>query len=304
MSDRLAIVIPAYRSEFFPDTLDSLANQTCKDFTVYVGDDASPDDIKGVVARFEEKLNIEYRRFEDNLGGKDLSSHWKRCVDMVRDENWIWMFSDDDIAQPECVESFYANAIPEGVNVVHFNLDIIDGTGQIIRSTPDYPQNLSPADYFNMLYRRQIDARMQEFVFRADVLKKEGFVSFDLAWRTDNATVMNMAFPKGIYTIYGDDSRVKWRAGNSNISVNTSLSHRKNRSTVDFFNWTEDFFNTHSIANPMGRFYWMKTIVFQLEYHGNKMFWREGRMAAHGLDMLGFFDRIVFRILMLYRLIY
>lgn len=30
-----------------------------------------------------------------------------RCVDMNQGENWIWLFSDDDVMEPRCVEEFY-----------------------------------------------------------------------------------------------------------------------------------------------------------------------------------------------------
>ena len=43
MGHKIAIIIPAYKSRFLRQTLDSMAAQTCRDFAVYVGDDASPE---------------------------------------------------------------------------------------------------------------------------------------------------------------------------------------------------------------------------------------------------------------------
>lgn len=304
MNGKLAIVIPAYRSEFFARTLESLAAQTCKDFNVYVGDDASPEDISSIAGSFAEKLSIRYRRFEENLGGKDLSAHWMRCVEMVEDEDWVWMFSDDDLAQPRCVESFYETDVPENVDVLHFNLDIIGSEGNILRETPDYPERLSSRDFFNKLYRRQIDARMQEFVFRTNALKTKGFVSFDLAWRTDNASVMNLGYPAGIMTVSGADSKVQWRAGNANISVNNALFHRKNSATVAFFNWVGEFFEEYGITHPMSRFYEMKTVIFALDYENRKDFISEAKIAAKALNSAKGIYKLIFRLLILYRLIY
>lgn len=39
---KLAIIIPAYKPRFLRETLDSIAKQNNHDFTVYIGDDASP----------------------------------------------------------------------------------------------------------------------------------------------------------------------------------------------------------------------------------------------------------------------
>ena len=42
MEEKIAIVIPAYKCRFLRQTLDSIVVQTCRSFTVYIGDDASP----------------------------------------------------------------------------------------------------------------------------------------------------------------------------------------------------------------------------------------------------------------------
>ena len=49
MNKSLAIVIPAYKIDYFKATLDSLSVQTRKDFTVYIGDDCSPSDFKQLI---------------------------------------------------------------------------------------------------------------------------------------------------------------------------------------------------------------------------------------------------------------
>ena len=68
MEKKVAIIIPAYKSRFLQQTLDSVAAQTDKDFTVYIGDDASPHDLKNIVYLYQDKLDIVYYRFETNLG--------------------------------------------------------------------------------------------------------------------------------------------------------------------------------------------------------------------------------------------
>ena len=59
MSD-LAIVIPAYKSDFLYQTLDSFAQQSNKNFTLYVGDDYSPFDLESIVRRFQDKMEIKW----------------------------------------------------------------------------------------------------------------------------------------------------------------------------------------------------------------------------------------------------
>jgi glycosyltransferase involved in cell wall biosynthesis len=49
--NKLAIIIPAYKITFLDEALNSIANQTCLDFTVYIGDDASPHNIESIVKK-------------------------------------------------------------------------------------------------------------------------------------------------------------------------------------------------------------------------------------------------------------
>jgi glycosyltransferase involved in cell wall biosynthesis len=62
---KLAIVLPAYNSTFLSSALDSIAAQTYKDFTVYIGDDCSPHDLKSIVDRYSNRINLIYRRFDE-----------------------------------------------------------------------------------------------------------------------------------------------------------------------------------------------------------------------------------------------
>ena len=104
--NKLAIVIPAFKIRFLSQTLDSIARQSCKDFTLYIGDDNSPDDIYSVVREYEDVIDIVYKKFPENLGSKDLLSHWERCIDMAL-EPYIFFFSDDDIMPFDIVSRFY-----------------------------------------------------------------------------------------------------------------------------------------------------------------------------------------------------
>lgn len=78
--NKLAIVIPYYKIDFFEDTLISLSNQTNPKFTVYIGDDLSPHCPVNLISKYKDKLNIIYRKFEYNIGNVNLVGQWKRCV--------------------------------------------------------------------------------------------------------------------------------------------------------------------------------------------------------------------------------
>lgn len=53
---KLAIIIPAYKPRFLQETLDSIAKQNSHEFTVYIGDDASPYPLKTIVDHYKKQV--------------------------------------------------------------------------------------------------------------------------------------------------------------------------------------------------------------------------------------------------------
>src|SRR5690606_24685830 len=118
---------PAYKADFFEATLISIAAQTDKRFVLYIGDDASNDDVAGIVARFRPEISIVYHRFGENVGGRDLVAHWERCIGLTAGEEWVWLFSDDDTMDAGCVAAFYDfvdHGVASKVNLIHFDLEV------------------------------------------------------------------------------------------------------------------------------------------------------------------------------------
>jgi len=103
----LAIVIPYYKIDFFEVCLESLSIQTNKNFKVYIGDDASPEDPSEILEHFKDSLNIVYHRFYENLGGTSLTQQWHRCINLSAGERWIMILGDDDYLSENYVEEFY-----------------------------------------------------------------------------------------------------------------------------------------------------------------------------------------------------
>lgn len=266
---RLAIVIPAYKHDFLADTLKSLSEQTDKRFNVYIGDDASPFDLYSIVKDFNDKISIKYKFFHDNLGGKDLVAQWNRCIDLIEGEEFFMLFSDDDVMSSDCIENFYKSIeTNHNFDVYHFDINIIDSEGNVKVKCPKYPELLSSYDFFSMLYNhKKIDARMPEFIFRTECFNRTGgFVGFDLAYRTDNATVMNCAKEKGIYTV--QNSTVLWRDSGINVSsaknIPPAVSYKKCKATIEFFNWVDAFLKDIDKCWPISVFRRSRIIIKNL----------------------------------------
>jgi glycosyltransferase involved in cell wall biosynthesis len=236
----LAIVIPAYKVMYFDQALSSIANQTCKDFTLYIGNDNSPFDLKALVDSYENRIRIVYKHFNENLGGKDLVAHWERCLDLIGDEKWIWLFSDDDTMDPTCVKNFYdtMNRFPD-FDIFHFNVLHIDEANQIVGDFFCFPEVLSIEEFLKLKLEGSIYSTVVEYIFRkSHFLNKGRFQKFDLAWGSDDATWIKLGGKKGIRNI--DNAKVYWRESPFNISPNfrdQNILYKKLFAQIEFADW-------------------------------------------------------------------
>ena len=117
---QLAIIIPAYKATFLSAALDSIAAQTCQDFTLYIGDDCSPYNLEDIVNQYRD--NIKY----------------------------LWLFSDDDIMEPKCVEAFFS-ALDETnsyYHLYHFDVKKIDEKGNVLSIPKAYDKVVNSFSYY------------------------------------------------------------------------------------------------------------------------------------------------------------
>lgn len=223
---KLAIIIPAYKDEFLAQTLDSFVRQTNQNFVIYIGDDNSPNDLYSIVQKYEDKLNIIYKKFENNLGSRFLTKQWERCIEMSSEE-WVWLFSDDDLPHENCVQEFY-KAKNEDNKFYKFNTEIIDRKNKVlktrkIRKVQNDIHNklhgeITSQDYINKrLLCNGFRSFAVEYIFHRSIYEKNKFIDFPLAWASDDATWLKYSIDnnKRIKIL---NSVVYWRYSGQNIS--------------------------------------------------------------------------------------
>lgn len=222
------MVIPAYKATFLRETLESIAMQTDKRFHLYIGDDCSPHNLREIVDEFKDRIPLTYHLFETNLGGKDLVGQWNRCIALTNSEPYIWLFSDDDVMEPRCVESFYNHISSHSDDeLIHFNIKRIDEfeKGRII-NLPNFPLRMSAGEFLEAKLSGRVISFVVEFIFSRKLYELVGgFEKFDLAWGSDFMTWLKMAVANnnGIVTLSSrDNSCIRWRSSAENISPNRS----------------------------------------------------------------------------------
>lgn len=239
---QLAIVIPAYKTTFFERAVASFAAQTCKEFMLYVGNDCSSYEIGNICDKYRSQIDIVYRRFDTNLGGKDLVGQWERCIGLTQGEPWIWLFSDDDTVGERCVELFLAS-VSNDYDLYHFNVRRVNERDEVICEKSHFPTVWSGKKMFWAKQRDKIDSFVVEYVFSRKIYETTGhFQQFPMAWGSDIATWIKFADDRGIRTVEGD--YVYWRKSNENITPSKSkeMAVKKIRIETDYYTWVNNYF--------------------------------------------------------------
>ncbi|WP_346856193.1 glycosyltransferase [uncultured Draconibacterium sp.] len=237
---KLGIIIPAYKAKFFSEALESIASQTNKNFHLYIGDDNSPENLESIIDGFKDRITLTYVRFAENLGGKELVAQWERCIALSKEEEWIWLFSDDDILAPNCVEEFYQNLNSSAISdLYHFDVSVIDMEGREIERDTPFPNRLTSLEFLLGKFTSKYRSYVVEYVFsRKRYEELKGFPKFDLAWNTDDAMWFQMAQNSSINTV--PNAKVYWRASGVNISRikdNKEIAERKLKSDISYLKW-------------------------------------------------------------------
>lgn len=223
---KLGVVIPAYKDTYFERTLASLAAQTNPFFTVYIGDDHSPANLSAIVDRFRDRLQIKYTRFPVNIGARQLVRQWERCMSLLHDEDWVWFFSDDDLASPNCVETFFRYQARSDGEVYRFNTRTINEEDVEVFPTvrgPDFETSEQMA--YNLLLGKRGNS-MPDHVFSREVYRRKGgFVYTPYAQAADWGTSILFSQDKGMRIM--QEATVSWRKAGASISANVAKNRRE-----------------------------------------------------------------------------
>lgn len=101
---KVSVCVPTYnRAEILPYAVNSVLNQTYRDFELLICDDASPDHTAKVVAQWNDS-RIRYIRHPQNI---KRSRNMRSGFDAARGDYFI-KFDDDDALTPEYLEKTVA----------------------------------------------------------------------------------------------------------------------------------------------------------------------------------------------------
>jgi glycosyltransferase involved in cell wall biosynthesis len=126
---KVSVCIPVYNgSDYIAESIQSVLEQTYRDFELIVCDNCSSDNTPDIVKSFHDP-RLTYVRNERNLG---LSGNESRCLELANGE-YICIFHHDDVMLPDNLERKVKllDEHPE-VGFVHSNITVIDSKGEVV----------------------------------------------------------------------------------------------------------------------------------------------------------------------------
>ena len=195
---KFSITIPAYKQKYLYEAIESCLAQTYKDFELIIVDDASPEDLKSVVDRFQDS-RIRYYRNEKNCGALHVVDNWNICLGYAKGDYVICM-GDDDRLLPNCLEE-YSKLIDKypNLDIYHGMTEIIDENSNVTNMQEARPER---EGMYSMISGRLRNSRLQyigDWLFKRTALEQQnGYVNMPMAWGSDDLTAYTIAKNMGV----------------------------------------------------------------------------------------------------------
>ena len=265
MLPKISILIPAYKGEHIQEVIASILNQSFTDYELIIVNDCSPDDIDGIVNKFNDR-RIRYYKNEKNIGKKNLVSQWNQCLSYAKGK-WTVMASDDDVYHPEYLSEMVrlTQEYPDN-DVFHCNMLQINDSGEITEVCAQVSEHESWLQnaYYRLTYSRT--EALQDYFFRTEKLKSlGGFINFPLATFSDIATILSVAVKNGI--ICSNRYLFKWRNNGKNISSNPSTCKTRIYACEQIFEWISQQFEKYKDYDDEVSNWIKERFIRDIRYH-------------------------------------
>jgi len=238
MSGTISFIMPAYKSLYLKEAIQSILSQTGKDWELVVVDDCSPEDLGGIVGGFSDG-RIKYIRNDRNIGGSNLVAQWNHSLSFASGE-WLVLAADDDVYAPEFCETVVSLAGKNpGVDLIRSGVALIDESGHHIWNDPALPEYQNRYEFLNDYLTGRTLSCVGNFAFRLKALRSiGGFTYFPCAFCSDISTPIRLAV-NGVANT--PEPCFKFRHSSVHLSGDKSRLKDKLDAFNQFYRWLDAF---------------------------------------------------------------
>lgn len=196
----VSIAIPAYKSEYLGEAIESVLSQTYKNIELHIVNDCSPQDIDSIVQLYIGDSRLHYHKNKRNIGGNDPVANWNKCLSYAKGA-FFSLLCDDDIYEPTFIEEMLSLASKYSqCNVFRARVKIIGTDAKTIDYYPTSPEWETCVDY---IWHKVSAYRMQtisEFMLRRNYIMDNynGYTPTPKAWCADEISIFRFSESGGI----------------------------------------------------------------------------------------------------------
>ncbi len=125
----VSVIVPNYNyGKYLEKRLESIVNQTFKDFEIILLDDASEDDSHRIIDRFSENHDVTIVRNKVNSGS--VFKQWYQGIRKAKSD-LVWIAESDDLSAETFLEKMLPLLNDPTVNLAWCASHVIDGDGKL-----------------------------------------------------------------------------------------------------------------------------------------------------------------------------
>lgn len=233
-----SVCIPAYKSRFLKECIQSILQQTLTDFELIILNDCSPEPVKAIVDQFADP-RIRYAENERNVGAVRLTDNWNKCLELARG-TYVVIMGDDDRLEANYLKEFSTlmSTYP-GLDVYHCRSLVIGEDGQPLMLTPACPSFEYACDHIWHRLQQWRSQYISDFVYRTDTLRQRGgFYYLPLAWGSDDVTAFMAMAEKGV--AHTNKPVFNYRSNGLSIT-STGNDLEKMKANLAYADWLQQF---------------------------------------------------------------
>lgn len=116
----VSIIVPNYNhSLYLKQRIDSILNQTFRDFELIILDDFSTDNSREIIKRYESNTKVSHVIYNKQNSGSTFKQ-WQRGFELAKGE-YIWIAESDDYADSTFLEKLLGELLKDKNSVIAFS---------------------------------------------------------------------------------------------------------------------------------------------------------------------------------------
>lgn len=263
-----SVTIPAYKTEYLKEAIESVLNQEYSDFELIIVDDCSPNNVFAIVSQFKDH-RIRYYRNDYNFGALHVVDNWNKCLSYSKGDYIICMGDDDRLCSNCLLEySKIISKYPQ-IGLLHGWTEIINEQSEVIGITT---QRCAYESAYSLAWHRWNAYKQQyigDFCFNIHWLRLNGgFYKLPMAWASDDISAIIGAMKNGVANT--DRVVFQYRESHSTISNSDNYIYKVQAIRKEE-KWYRLFLEQSSSLNKEDSLYMMQ-LRRQINMHfSNKM---------------------------------